>query len=155
MFLDTWRNHIVHVVLGSCRRWTSSCDEFHKAVLSRNSRLSPCFAIMTCVKGKDRKRCVYRHWRKNHVYSYVYVYPYILQKYLSKYWYIYIYICFHTPYTLEVQLTKQCVWCLRWSHGLQGFSPRIKGAEFGRLAIRDLSTSIRGLVDKTRNPNGS
>ena len=75
MFLDTWRNHIVHVVLGSFRRWTSSCDEFHKAVLSRNSRLSPCFAIMTCVKRKDRKRCAYRHWQKN-MYIHIYIYTY-------------------------------------------------------------------------------
>lgn len=121
MFLDTSRNHIVRVVLGSCRRWTSSCDEFHKAVLSRNSRLSPCFAIMTCVKRKDRKRCVYRHWQTKHVYSHIYII----------YWiniYMCIYIYLYTPYTLEVQLTNQSVWCLRWSHGFpQRFSPPIKG----------------------------
>lgn len=91
MFLDTSRNHIVRVVLGSCRRWTSSCDEFHKAVLSRNSRLSPCFAIMTCVKRKDRKRCVYRHWQTKHVYSHIYIIYWI-----NIYMCIYIYIYIHT-----------------------------------------------------------
>lgn len=47
---------------------------------------------------------------------------------LDKYLHVYIYIYLYTPYTLEVQLTNQSVWCLRWSHGFpQRFSPPIKG----------------------------
>ena len=108
------------MVLGSCRRWTSSCDEFHKAVLSRNSRLSPCFAIMTCVKRKDRKRCVYRHWQKQCIFKYLYIYIYIRITCVYIYVlhvYIYIYVveiflyvhmffnCFYTPYALEVGIS--------------------------------------------------
>ena len=45
---------------------------------------------MTCVKRKDRKRCVYRHWQTKHVYSHIYIYN-ILDKYLHVYIYIFIY----------------------------------------------------------------